>query len=156
MGRSRQRARAFVGRDDEGFFHFPESPCLTATDFRDVLLLFFLALAAFRGISWTTFPPCLSSLSCITTTKTPLEFVVALLHSVFKTEVTDAFRITEKVDDQGRAICGTYPRDVADELLEPVRERIRAAGHPLRITSRAVADGRCKLCSRLFSDNRLH
>jgi ATP-dependent Clp protease adapter protein ClpS len=90
--------------------------------------------------------------------KTPLEFVVALLRSVFKTEVTDAFRITEKVNEQGRAICGTYPRDVADELLEAARERIRAAGRPLLITSRAVAEngGRCKLCSRLFSDSRLH
>ena len=66
---------------------------------------------------------------------------------------TDAFRITEKVNEQGRAICGTSPLDVADELLEAVRERIRAAGQPLLITSRAVADGRCKLCSRLFSDN---
>jgi len=76
---------------------------------------------------------------------------------VFKTAVADAFRITERVNEHGRAICGTYPRDVANELLEAARERIRASGHPLLITSEPVAEdsGRCRLCSKLFSDNRL-
>jgi hypothetical protein len=46
-------------------------------------------------------------------------------------------------------------------LLETARERIRVAGHPLRITSRVsplsheIDDSRCKLCGEIFSDNQL-
>jgi len=93
--------------------------------------------------------------------KTPMEFVVELLHSVFKKQLADAVRFTEAIDDRGQASCGTYPSDVASELLEAARRRIRTAGHPLRITSKAVAgddeilDRRCKLCGELSGGNRL-
>ncbi|HEX3116777.1 MAG TPA: ATP-dependent Clp protease adaptor ClpS [Bradyrhizobium sp.] len=93
--------------------------------------------------------------------KTPLEFVIELLHSVFKKQLVDALRFTEAIKNHGQASCGTYPRDIASDLLEAGRERIRAAGHPLRITSKAVAGGdelaggRCKLCGALFSETRL-
>ena len=93
--------------------------------------------------------------------KTPLEFVIELLHSVFKKQLVDALRFTEAIKNHGQASCGTYPRDIASDLLEAGRQRIHAAGHPLRITSKAAAgddellDGRCKLCGALFSENRL-
>jgi ATP-dependent Clp protease adapter protein ClpS len=93
--------------------------------------------------------------------ETPLQFLMELLHSVFEKQMADALRFTDAIQNEGRASCGTYPRDIADELLEAARQRIRAAGHPLRITSRAVAsddeilDGRCKLCGSLSSANRL-
>jgi ATP-dependent Clp protease adapter protein ClpS len=93
--------------------------------------------------------------------ETPLQFLIELLHSVFKKQMADALRFAEAIRNEGRASCGTYPRDVADELFEAARQRIRTAGHPLRITSRAVAgddeilDGRCKLCGSLSSENRL-
>jgi ATP-dependent Clp protease adapter protein ClpS len=93
--------------------------------------------------------------------KTPMEFVVELLHSVFKKQLADAVRFTEAIDTYGQASCGTYPREIADELLEAARQRVRASGHPLRITSEAVTEddqalnGRCKLCGALSSTNRL-
>jgi ATP-dependent Clp protease adapter protein ClpS len=89
--------------------------------------------------------------------ETPLEFVVELLHSVFKTPIAESLWITEEVNAHGRAICGIYPRSVANELIEAAQQRIRASGHPLLITSEAVAGrtGLCKLCGELFSDNRL-
>jgi ATP-dependent Clp protease adapter protein ClpS len=71
--------------------------------------------------------------------ETLLGFVVELRHSIFKNPIADALRITEKVNAHGRAICGIYPRDVADELLEAARERSRDTGHPLLMTSEAVA-----------------
>jgi ATP-dependent Clp protease adapter protein ClpS len=93
--------------------------------------------------------------------ETPLQFLMELLHSVFEKQMADALRFTDEIHKEGRASCGTYPRDVAHELLEAARQRIRAAGHPLRITSRAatpddeILDGRCKLCGSLSSANRL-
>jgi hypothetical protein len=89
-----------------------------------------------------------------------MEFVIELLHSVFKKPIADAFKLTEAIDKYGQAICGTHPRDAAGELLEAARRRVRAAGHPLRITSKAVAEGDempngCKLCGSLSRENRL-
>jgi ATP-dependent Clp protease adapter protein ClpS len=92
---------------------------------------------------------------------TPFEFVMELLHSVFKMPIADAFRFSEVVDKYGRAICGTYPSDVARALLEAAQDRIRASGHPLPITSEAVGesskvlDGHCKICNAVCSENRL-
>jgi ATP-dependent Clp protease adapter protein ClpS len=88
--------------------------------------------------------------------ETPLEFVVEFVHSIFKKPLAEALRITDKVNTQGCAICGTYPRDVAQELIEAARQHIRASGHPLLITSEPVAgsSGRCRLCNELFGDDR--
>jgi ATP-dependent Clp protease adapter protein ClpS len=93
--------------------------------------------------------------------ETPLVFVIELLHSVFGKKLSDAFKLTEAIDQYGQAVCGTYPRNAASELLEAARQHVRSAGHPLRITSEAVAepeamdDGRCKLCRASSAENRL-
>jgi ATP-dependent Clp protease adapter protein ClpS len=94
--------------------------------------------------------------------ETPLEFVIELLHSVFKKPMADAMRFSEAITKYGEAVCAAYPRDVANELLETARQRIRACGHPLRITSKAVAgsgaeklESRCKLCGTLSGMNQL-
>ena len=92
--------------------------------------------------------------------ETPVEFVVDLLHSVFKTSAADTTRFLEKIDKYGQAICGTYPRERANKLLASARRRIRAAGHSLLITSEAIAedgempDDHCKLCGTLCSEDR--
>jgi ATP-dependent Clp protease adapter protein ClpS len=93
--------------------------------------------------------------------ETPEDFVIELLRSVFKKQVAEAANFAELVDKYGQAVCGTYSREVANELLETARARIRVAGHPLKITSEAIAegsergDGCCKLCGALSSENRL-
>jgi ATP-dependent Clp protease adapter protein ClpS len=92
--------------------------------------------------------------------QTPLEFVIDLLHSLFNKPVAEAIKFAETVDTYGEAICGTYPRDIANRVLEAARQRIHASGHPLRITSEAVADAgemgtaQCKLCGALSGENR--
>jgi ATP-dependent Clp protease adapter protein ClpS len=93
--------------------------------------------------------------------ETPLEFVIELLHSVFKKQLADAFRFSEAISDKGKASCGSYPRDIANELLDTARRRIDAAGYPLRITSKAAAgdeeslNRRCKLCDALSGKDHL-
>jgi ATP-dependent Clp protease adapter protein ClpS len=85
--------------------------------------------------------------------ETPLEFVVEVLHSVFKKPIADAVKFTDTIYKNGRAICGTYPREVADGMLKAARRRIRASGHSLLVTSEPVTEGSCKLCGALASEN---
>jgi ATP-dependent Clp protease adapter protein ClpS len=42
---------------------------------------------------------------------TPMEFIVELLHSVFKKPVAEAIKFVERMDKYGQAICGIYPRN---------------------------------------------
>ena len=92
---------------------------------------------------------------------TPQEFVVELLHAVFKTPIAEAMRLTQTVNHRGHASCGIYPRDIANRLLGAAHERILISGHPLLITSEgvteslAMARGRCKLCGAWCDRNRL-
>jgi ATP-dependent Clp protease adapter protein ClpS len=93
--------------------------------------------------------------------ETPLQFLIELLHSVFKKQLADAFRFTEAIRQEKKASCGSYPRKIAGELLEAARQRIDESGHPLRITTRAIVandkvlDTRCKFCGDLFGENQL-
>jgi ATP-dependent Clp protease adapter protein ClpS len=90
--------------------------------------------------------------------ETPMEFVIDLLHSIFDKPIDAAIKLTKTVDRDGQASCGTYSSAVANEMLEAARQRVLASGHPLRITSQAIADngdGRCQLCGVLDSKNRL-
>ena len=91
--------------------------------------------------------------------QTPQDFVVELLHSVFKKPATDEAKFMEAIDKYGQASCGAYPRDLADSMLEAARQRVDASGHRLLITSEAVAadsqllNGRCKICRLYCSEN---
>src|SRR5882672_9299663 len=91
--------------------------------------------------------------------ETPVEFVIELLHSVFKKQLADAIRFTEAIKQHGQASCGTYRRDVANKLLRAAQKGIRVIGVPLRITSEAVTedddtrDTRCKLWVALSNKN---
>ena len=71
---------------------------------------------------------------------TPVEFVIDLLHTVFDKPMDDAIKLTKTVDRDGQASCGIYSNDTANEMLEAARQCVLAAGHPLRITSQAIAD----------------
>ncbi len=51
--------------------------------------------------------------------KTPVEFVLELLHSVFGKQLADAFRFTESVDKYGRATCGSIRATLPTSCLKP-------------------------------------
>jgi len=66
--------------------------------------------------------------------QTPMEFVVSLLQTVFGKSERDAVAFTTHIDKHGRCACGPYPVAVGKALLAEAEQRIREAGHPLRIT----------------------
>jgi ATP-dependent Clp protease adapter protein ClpS len=88
--------------------------------------------------------------------QTPVDFVVDLVRSVFSKTTADAVEVVATAEDQGKAVCGTYPRDIAEALLRDVRQRVIAAGHPLSMTVEAGEDvGRrsCRMCRDFTGDN---
>jgi ATP-dependent Clp protease adapter protein ClpS len=86
---------------------------------------------------------------------TPQDFVIALLRSVFSQSVSDAIELMATIERKGTAVCGTYPRAVAQALLQASHERIQASGHRLKITAEAgddLQEDRCKLCGNFAGD----
>src|SRR5262249_10135291 len=75
---------------------------------------------------------------------TPFGFVVELLSGVFGKTEREAVKFASRIDEQGNFACGPYPRSVASAMLEEALKRVRAAGHPLRITSEIVAEAEAK------------
>ena len=63
---------------------------------------------------------------------TTMEFVVAILESVFAKSPAEAFRVMMHVHTQGIGIAGVYPFEVAETKVDMVEERAKEAGHPLR------------------------
>jgi ATP-dependent Clp protease adapter protein ClpS len=72
--------------------------------------------------------------------ETPIEFVVQLLRDVFGKRQQEAVALTMLIHQQGKVGCGPYPPSVAQALFDAAQERIRAAEHPLLITSEATRD----------------
>jgi ATP-dependent Clp protease adapter protein ClpS len=88
---------------------------------------------------------------------TPQDFVIGLLRSVFSLSPTDAVEVMITIEKSRKAVCGTYPRAVAEALLQVAQERIRTSGHQLAMTAQAgedISNDRCKLCGE-FSENPL-
>ena len=88
---------------------------------------------------------------------TPQDFVISLLSSVFSQSASDAIELMAAIEMNGKAVCGTYPRAVADALLQACRERIEAAGQRMMVTAEASSNAqpdRCKLCGS-FADEQI-
>jgi hypothetical protein len=59
------------------------------------------------------------------------------------------------IEKRGKAVCGTYPRAVAEALLQVAQERIRTSGNQLAMTAHAgedISNDRCKLCGEFSED----
>ena len=69
---------------------------------------------------------------------TPFEFVVDLVRSVLGRSETEAFALVATIEQQGRAVCGTYPSDVAEAMRLAARRRIKDAGHDLRVSAMPI------------------
>jgi ATP-dependent Clp protease adaptor protein ClpS len=63
---------------------------------------------------------------------TTMEFVVAVLQTVFRLSPSEATQVMLKVHTQGHGVAGVYPHDVAESKVLTVHERAQSAGYPLR------------------------
>lgn len=71
---------------------------------------------------------------------TPMDFVVLILETIFRKSPSEAVRLMLEVHQQGRAVCGVYSLQIAETKVAEVRERARAAGHPLEATMEEVTN----------------
>ncbi len=65
--------------------------------------------------------------------KTPFDFVVDVIRSVFNKSEAEAKSFAANVDKDGEAICGVFPPNIAQAMLDTAQQRIKAAGHSLKI-----------------------
>lgn len=63
---------------------------------------------------------------------TTMDFVVAILESVFNKTPAEAVRIMLQVHKGGQGMCGVYPKQIAEAKISMVQERARTASYPLR------------------------
>ena len=62
---------------------------------------------------------------------TPMDFVIAVLQRFFAMDLEQATRIMLKVHNEGRGVCGLFPRDIAATKVEQVGAFARQHQHPL-------------------------
>lgn len=65
---------------------------------------------------------------------TPMEFVVHVLEEFFSMDRPKATQIMLAVHTKGRAVCGTYTREVAETKVALVNDYSRQHQHPLLCT----------------------
>lgn len=63
---------------------------------------------------------------------TPMDFVVVVLERFFAKSPEEAEVVMLKVHHEGKAICGEYPRDIAETKVARVMRFAREGGHPLQ------------------------
>lgn len=62
---------------------------------------------------------------------TPMDFVVDVLRRFFAMDQEKATRIMLAVHTQGKAVCGVYPKDIAETKAAVVNQYAREHQHPL-------------------------
>ncbi len=71
---------------------------------------------------------------------TPMEFVVEVLEMFFNYDREAATRIMLTVHTAGKAVCGTYTRDIAETKALQVNQFSQENQHPLLCEIEAVSD----------------
>ena len=76
-------------------------------------------------------PPAMYKVVMLNDDYTPMDFVVEVLESIFMLGREQATRIMLTVHTQGKAVCGVYPRDIAETKAAQVVDYARENQHPL-------------------------
>ncbi len=82
-----------------------------------------------------TKPPGMHQVLLLNDDFTPMEFVVHVLQEFFSKDRETATQIMLKVHLEGKAVCGTYSKDVAQSKVDQVLQAAQQAGHPLQCLS---------------------
>lgn len=76
-------------------------------------------------------PPPMFKVVLLNDDYTPMDFVIVVLEKFFAMNRESATRVMLRVHNDGRGLCGTYPRDVATTKVEQVTAFARQHQHPL-------------------------
>jgi len=76
-------------------------------------------------------PPPLYKVMLLNDDFTPMDFVVVVLEKFFRMNREQATVVMLKVHQQGRGVCGVFPRDLAATKVEQVGAFARRHQHPL-------------------------
>lgn len=77
-------------------------------------------------------PPPLYRVVMLNDDFTPMDFVVDVLVRFFHQSETVANKTMLQIHHEGSAICGVFPRDIAETKIHQVDIASRTSGHPLR------------------------
>ncbi|HHU94651.1 MAG TPA: ATP-dependent Clp protease adapter ClpS [Alcaligenaceae bacterium] len=89
-------------------------------------------------LATTTQPPPLYQVIMLNDDFTTMEFVVAVLTSVFRKSAAEAEHIMLTIHYQGRGICGVYPKDIAATRIQQVHHLAELEQHPLKCVMEPV------------------
>jgi ATP-dependent Clp protease adaptor protein ClpS len=64
---------------------------------------------------------------------TTMEFVVALLITIFKHDTPSAVELTQRIHNEGKAIAGIYRFEIAEQKVAEAIDMSRSTGYPLVI-----------------------
>jgi len=77
-------------------------------------------------------PPPMFKVVLLNDDYTPMDFVVAVLQTIFLMNREQATQIMLKVHREGVGVCGVYPKDVAATKVEQVVSFAKQHQHPLQ------------------------
>lgn len=79
-----------------------------------------------------TKPPRLYKVILLNDDFTTMEFVIEVLQVFFAMSMEQATQVMLKVHNEGSAVCGLYPRDIAETKVQQVIGYAVKHGHPLK------------------------
>lgn len=63
---------------------------------------------------------------------TSMEFVVAVLETIFKKTPAEAVQVMLQVHNKGSGTAGVYPKQIAETKIAQVDQRAKEYGYPLK------------------------
>lgn len=76
-------------------------------------------------------PPRLYKVLLLNDDYTPMDFVILVLQRFFSMDPERATQIMLKVHNEGRGLCGVFPRDIAATKVDQVSAFAQQHQHPL-------------------------
>jgi ATP-dependent Clp protease adaptor protein ClpS len=77
-------------------------------------------------------PPSMYKVILLNDDYTTMEFVIEVLTGFFAMNFERATQIMLKIHNEGSAVCGVYPKDIAETKTIQVSEFATQHGHPLK------------------------
>ena len=65
--------------------------------------------------------------------KTPMDFVVDVLMNIFHHDQTRSHQLTMQIHNEGSAVVGIYPYEIAEQKGIETTQIARQAGYPLNV-----------------------